>query len=145
MTVSAVAISGTGVPPVHGRDALATESTGQRPVQSAAFSSFFGDAGAAASDPEQARESAEEFVAVAFIQPVLKSLRESNNAAEPFKPGPAERAFQPMLDAQIAQRIVERQDYDLVDAVTRQMLQRAPESNEQQMDRRRPAEVDVNA
>jgi hypothetical protein len=41
--------------------------------------------------PEQAaRRSAEEFVASSLIVPVLKALREQNNAAPPFAPGDSE-------------------------------------------------------
>jgi len=111
-----------------------------------AFSSFFaGETDGAETMPEQARQAAKEFVAIAFVQPVLKSLRESNNAAEPFAPTQAERAFQPMLDAQIAQRIVERQDYDLVDAVTRQLLRHAQEHFADQPASPERSEVDIHA
>ena len=56
--------------------------------------------------PEQkAREAAEQLVATALVQPVLKQLRETNNAAEPFKPNSAERSFGQMMDTQLSQRI----------------------------------------
>jgi len=90
--------------------------------------------------PEAARKAAEELVSIAFIQPVLAQLRENNHAAAPFAPGPAEKAFQPLLDAEIAQRIVQRTDYGLVDAVARRLLR-----TDGQAASARPAEVDAHA
>jgi len=66
-----------------------------------------------------ARSAAEEFVAVAFIEPILHALRESNHAAAPFGPTAGEKAFGPLLDAEIARGIVARERYGLVDAVAR--------------------------
>lgn len=70
------------------------------------------------------REAAEELVASAFIEPVLAQLRESNDAAPPFAPGDAERRFGPLLDAEIARRIVRSEGYGLVDAVARRLQER---------------------
>lgn len=71
--------------------------------------------------PEAARSAAEEFVAVALIEPILSSLRDNNHAAPPFAPTEAEKAFGPLLDAEIARRIVARERYGLVDAVARRL------------------------
>jgi len=70
----------------------------------------------------QTRAAAEEFVAIGLVQPILASMRELNQAAEPFAAGAAERRFGPMLDAEIAQRIVRSANFGLVDSVARQLL-----------------------
>lgn len=71
-----------------------------------------------------AREAAEQFVAIALVQPVFKQLRESNQAAEPFKPNGAEKAFRGMLDEELAKRMVERSRWPLVDRIARQLESR---------------------
>ncbi len=71
---------------------------------------------------ERTRQAAEEFVAIGLVQPILASMREMNNAAPPFAPGAAERRFGPMLDAEIAQRIVQSANFEVVDSVARQLL-----------------------
>ncbi|MEC9373764.1 MAG: hypothetical protein VYC34_07970 [Planctomycetota bacterium] len=78
-----------------------------------------------ATPQEAAREAAEEFVAVSLVQPILASLREQNNAAEPFAPGDAERRFAPLWDAEIARRISKAEQFDIVDVVARQLLRSA--------------------
>ncbi len=56
-----------------------------------------------------------------FILPVLTSLRESTEAAEPFAPGPVERRFAPMLDWIIADRITEAANFSLIDAIVERL------------------------
>ncbi|RMH23647.1 MAG: hypothetical protein D6693_11135 [Planctomycetota bacterium] len=86
-----------------------------------------------------ARDAAEEFVAVAFIEPVLRSLRESNHAPAPFGPTAAEKSFGPLLDAQIARGIVARERYGLVDAVARGLRSGTPGADAA------PTELDTRA
>lgn len=70
--------------------------------------------------PEEAlRKDAERFIAGALVYPVLKQLRETNNAAAPFAPGEAEKSFGWMFDQHIADEIVSSQNFPLVDAVMR--------------------------
>ncbi len=72
----------------------------------------------------KARDAAEQFVAIALVQPVFKQLRESNQAAEPFKPNGAEKAFRGMLDEELAKRMVQRTRWPLVERIARQLEQR---------------------
>ena len=72
-----------------------------------------------------ARGAAEELVAMTFVQPVLKQMREMNNAEPPFTPGIAERRFGALWDTEIAQRIVRARGFGLVDAVARDVLSKA--------------------
>jgi Rod binding domain-containing protein len=72
-------------------------------------------------DLDDTRKAAEEFVSIAFVEPILRSLRESNQAAEPFAPTAAEKSFGPLLDAEISKKIVSHERYGLVDAVARQL------------------------
>jgi len=69
-----------------------------------------------------AREGAEEFVAMSLVQPLLKQLRDTGNAAAPFKPSNGELQFRSMLDAQISQRIVKAANFPLVDVVARGLM-----------------------
>lgn len=70
---------------------------------------------ATAKDP--ARTAAEDFVALTFVQPILKQLRESNQTAAPFAPGQAEKTFQGLADEEIARRIVRASQWGLVDRI----------------------------
>lgn len=69
----------------------------------------------------EARATAEEFVAVALVQPLLAQLRSSNNAWGPFKPGAHEKQFGAMLDAEYASRIARASGYPLVDSLARDL------------------------
>jgi len=71
--------------------------------------------------PQSSRQAAEEFVAMALVQPILAQLRETNEAAEPFAPSDVEKRFGPMLDAEIAHRMVRSAGWGLVDAVERRL------------------------
>lgn len=80
-------------------------------------------ADAANAGPEQrAREGAESLVSLAFVQPMLKEFRESNNAAAPFAPTQAEKQFRALMDAELAQRIVRAADFPLVERLARDLL-----------------------
>ncbi len=76
-------------------------------------------------DPEafrRAQEGAEQLVATTFIVPILQQLRDSSMAEGPFGPGAYEKRLGPMLDAQIADRIVSAQRLLIVEAVRDRML-----------------------
>lgn len=73
---------------------------------------------------ERARSAAEQLVATALVQPVLKSMRENSNAAPPFAPNETERTFRSFMDAAIAQRMVHSGNWALVDKVAQKMLSR---------------------
>lgn len=70
---------------------------------------------------DEARESAEELVAIALVQPILSQMRSSNQAAEPFKPNEAERTFGTMMDAILARRLVHSSSWGLVDSVAQRL------------------------
>lgn len=69
------------------------------------------DPGAEAS----ARRAAEDFTSIAFVEPLLKQLRESNDAATPFAPGPGERQFGDILDQIMARQLTRASRFPLVD------------------------------
>lgn len=71
----------------------------------------------------KARDAAERLVAVVLVQPILKQMRESNQAAEPFKPTRGEQQFQSMLDAKFAQEITRSARFPLVERLARDMRQ----------------------
>ncbi|MFN0010749.1 MAG: hypothetical protein ACKVS8_03800 [Phycisphaerales bacterium] len=70
----------------------------------------------------RARTAAQDFVAIAFVGPVLKGLRDANNAAPPFAPGPAEKQFGALMDQQMARQVVRASHFPLVDRVARDLL-----------------------
>ena len=74
---------------------------------------------------EQARDVAEQYVSITLVQPMLKQLRETNNAAPPFAPTAAEKQFRSLTDADLAQRIVHAKQFPLVDRVAHDMLRKA--------------------
>lgn len=70
----------------------------------------------------KARKAAEDLVSTALIEPTLKLLRESNDAAAPFAPGEAEKAFGPLLDQAIAERVVKASGFGIVDRLASDLL-----------------------
>jgi Rod binding domain-containing protein len=73
---------------------------------------------------QEARESAEGLVSMALVQPVLKRLRESNQAAPPFGPAKGEQSMRTMLDQKWADSLVKTGNWALVDRVESKMLAR---------------------
>lgn len=71
----------------------------------------------------QAKETAQDFVAMAFVQPLLKQLRETNGAAAPFAPTKGEQQFRALMDAEIARKIVRASDWPLVNRLARNLLE----------------------
>lgn len=91
------------------------------------FASVLGRMGKSASEtPEQlAHRTAESFVAMTFVQPLLKELRSSNHTAAPFAPTEGEKQFQGLMDAQLAQRIVSTAQFPLVDKIASDILSKS--------------------
>jgi Rod binding domain-containing protein len=73
----------------------------------------------------QARDAAESYVALTFIQPILKQMRESDHTPAPWGPTQGEKQFGALRDAELAQRIAHAQRFPLVDRVARDLLTRA--------------------
>lgn len=84
-----------------------------------------GGSGGRVSPEAQAKEAARDFVAMAFVQPVLKQLRESNHAAPPFGPGKGEQQFRALMDAEIARKVVRASDWPLVDGLAQRLLEKS--------------------
>jgi len=70
----------------------------------------------------EARTAAEQLVAQTFVVPLLKKFRESNNAAPPFAPTSAERMLRGVADSNLAETIVKRSDWPLVDQLAQRLL-----------------------
>ena len=110
------------VEPVAALAAIAPQAERQREF-AAILSRRIDRPGAAAGSPEQqASEAARQLVSMTLVQPLLKQLRETSQAAPPFAPTSAERQFRAMADAQLAQDIVKASHFPLVDVLARQML-----------------------
>jgi hypothetical protein len=80
---------------------------------------------AASSHP--ARDAAEKLVAVAFVQPVLAKMRESTQAAAPFRPNQAEKTFRGMMDSSLAQKIVRSSNWPLVQRIEEKLAKASPD------------------
>ncbi|VAX39213.1 hypothetical protein MNBD_PLANCTO03-806 [hydrothermal vent metagenome] len=70
---------------------------------------------------DEARDAAEQLVAVVLIEPIFKRMRESNQAAPPFAPTNGEKQFQSMLDAKLAHEITSAARFPLVDRLARDL------------------------
>lgn len=80
-----------------------------------------------AQDPhESARQAARSLVAIGLIHPVLKKLRESNQAWGPFAPNNAERSFGAVMDQRLADQMVQARNWPLIEQITNRLLQNAP-------------------
>lgn len=79
-------------------------------------------------DPRLAKaaEAAEGLVATTFIEPILKQVRESNDAPPPFGPSNAEKQFSALLDTKLSDEIVHAANFPLVERITQQLLQNMP-------------------
>lgn len=71
---------------------------------------------------EETRRTAEQFVAKAFVEPVLASLREHSQAAPPFAPTQAEKQFRALADARLAQDVVRHARLPIVERLARDLL-----------------------
>lgn len=71
---------------------------------------------------ERARDTAERLVAQTLVLPVLRQVRESNEAAAPFAPGEGEKQFGALLDERIAEDITKAAGFPLVDRLARDLL-----------------------
>jgi Rod binding domain-containing protein len=85
------------------------------------------DSSVPATPQARAREVAEQYVSIALVQPLLKQLRETSNAAPPFAPTQAEKQFRALTDADLAQRIVKAKQFPLVDRLAHDLLKRGGE------------------
>ncbi|MFT5422587.1 MAG: Rod binding domain-containing protein [Phycisphaerales bacterium] len=74
---------------------------------------------------DEAREAAEKLVASTFIEPLLKSVRESSQAAAPFAPTQAEKQFRGLMDARVAESVVHRTDLAIVGRIADSLLRAA--------------------
>lgn len=75
---------------------------------------------AAEQHKKAARDAAEQFVAVAFVQPILKNLRSSSIGKElpaPWGPGNGEKQFRSIADTQVARQLVRANRWSVVDRI----------------------------
>lgn len=74
----------------------------------------------------KARQTAQQFVASSLVEPILKQMRSSENVAPPLGPSKAEQQFRSLMDTQIAQNIVKRSHWPVVDRIAKDLLNRSP-------------------
>ena len=65
----------------------------------------------------RSREAAEKLVARALLEPLLARARESGWAAEPFAPTRAEKQFRGLVDARVAEEVVRRGNFEIVERI----------------------------
>ena len=71
----------------------------------------------------QADEAARTFVAMAFIEPMLQMMTDSQFAEGPFAPGDTERRFSPLLNQELAGRVVAGSRFGLVNEIKDRLLE----------------------
>ncbi|MBX3364375.1 MAG: hypothetical protein KF866_06370 [Phycisphaeraceae bacterium] len=64
---------------------------------------------------ESSRAIAEDLVAVTFVQPLLRQMREMQQLPPPFGPGQAEKQLSALMDERLSTQIVRASRYPLVD------------------------------
>lgn len=77
------------------------------------------------SSNDPAHDAAQSFIATALIQPILKQLRQTNNAAEPFAPGEFEKQFAPLMDQIWSEQVTRSGNWPLVEAVAQHLREQA--------------------
>lgn len=86
------------------------------------------DAGGAENDQERAktlRKASEQLVATTFIMPMLAKMRDDPFKSDLFHGGQTEEFFGQRLDTIMAERIVAKADFSIVDAVYNSIAKRA--------------------
>ena len=74
-----------------------------------------------------AREAAAQLISSAMVLPILSSIRDSTFLeGGPLEPSPAERQFMPMLDQELADRIVRADGFTLDEVVMKGLMQTTP-------------------
>jgi Rod binding domain-containing protein len=72
----------------------------------------------AETDPRtEARAAAEQFVAQVLVQPMLAEVRNASTEPPPFGPGPGEKQFGSLIDAQRAVDMVRGSRWSIVDRI----------------------------
>lgn len=98
--------------------------SGERALTMGKTAPAFGDIlaqvkGARESDAPSARESAEDLVAMTFVQPLLAQMRSDVFGGGPFSSGTVQDRLSPFADAAIARDIVKGSRLPIVDAIER--------------------------
>jgi len=79
------------------------------------------DAGSGSAE-QRARSAAEDFVATALVEPLLKEVRAANDAPAPWGPSDVEKQFGGLIDADRARRLVRSGSFGIVDRLARDLL-----------------------
>lgn len=77
---------------------------------------------------EEGRRAAEQLLSTAFIMPVLRQVREMNNAPAPWGPTEAEKQFGPLLDQRMADDLVRAGNWKIVERLARDLSRLGPET-----------------
>ncbi len=110
------------------------EALGMRRDAIGAAARFEVPAGHARDRDAELREAAEQFVASHLLMPLMNELREQPLDSEWLDGGLTEDAFGKQLDTILADRIVKRPGFPLVEAVYERMAQAAERSSPREVD-----------
>lgn len=114
---------------LHARTGVA-EAAAATPAPAERFSEQLREA-ARTGRRDQLRDAVSQLVSTALVEPVLSSLRESPFLTGPFAPGDAERRFGPLLDQQIADRVVTAANFPMIDTMVERYWRQATSPAEQ--------------
>lgn len=118
----------------YAREVIAEDGQAKTQAPQAAFATILsrlgGQAERSIEDRQiKARQAAEEFVAIALVQPILAHLREYPLVADeergPLARGTGEKMMQPLWDAQAALDIVRASNWPMVDRLAQQLLRQS--------------------
>jgi hypothetical protein len=101
----------------------ARKDAGRRPSNLDVFAGMVGkqQTDAKATSEDKARTVAEQYVAGALVLPLLKQAREARDASPPFGMTDAEKKLGSLMDNRIANDMVRRGNWALVDRIASQL------------------------
>lgn len=90
-----------------------------------------GEGASGISAEERARGVAEQLVATALVQPILKQWRAGDRTAPPFAPTAGEQQMRALQDAEVARSIVHASRFPIVERLAQRMLEREGKAADQ--------------
>lgn len=85
------------------------------------------------SDPAKIREVAEKYVASSLVLPLLKQAREARDSTPPFGMTDAEKQMGSLMDSHLANDMVKRGNWAIVDRISRNLQKAAEKSSTQRL------------
>jgi Rod binding domain-containing protein len=124
MQLSAIDHLDSGSASTRARGALQRDFDKLLAGQSATAQVSGGAGSLTSAEAKQLRQATEQMVASAFILPMLQQIRQDPFKSDLFHGGQGEEMFGQLLDTQLADRIVKRTNFPLVESLYNEMARR---------------------